>query len=253
VSANHDLPILDELGAEFSALIDAELGRAPLPAHEPPPTAQRQRARLPQRPSAARRGRGVRRVARRSTVVLVLLCLVGGVALAARFGGDGGTPAHTTPTTLGTSKAAGWRFSAYRDRRQLCFLFEVAGEMTSNCGAEPGADAARASSLVAGGKRFVVGLAGGTVDAVAVRVGPSHARGRTAAPLDPPAAIAAGVPGTTRWFVVPVDANRRDPARVTALDRAGQQLGQPYLDCSLGAAGEECERAIRARAAFAGK
>jgi hypothetical protein len=239
--ANPDLPILDELGAEFETLAEAELNRATHP----------ERARLPRRTSRAGSARGARRVARRSAVVLVLLCLIGGVALAARFGGGGGS-AHTSPATLGVSDALGWRLSAYRDRGRLCLAFTVGAELTSKCGPNLRRGELWAASALGGERRYVVGLAGAGVAAVEVRAGGSRAIGPARAPLDPDAARSAGLPARTRWFVVSVPRRRagRAPARAFTLDGRNRRLGPAYLDCSLGVVGP-CSHRIRSQAAGA--
>jgi hypothetical protein len=243
--ANPDLPILDELGAEFSALVDAEFDAPP----------QRPRARLPQQPPRPRR-RQAHRVARRSVVMVVLLCLVGGVALAARFGAGGDQPAHTSPTVLGKSASAGWQLSAYRDRGRLCVLFMAGDEPTSSCGPELGRDELWASSAAANSGRFVFGLTGPRVGAVAVRVGATRAGASTSAVADPEAAEAAGVNASTRWFVVPVQSTDLDarlaPAHALPLDDSREWLGPAYVDCSLGVVGAACQRRIKANAARAG-
>jgi hypothetical protein len=242
---NPDLPILDEIGRELEQLAAAS-PTALRPAAAPP--ARRRRGAH----SASRRGA---RITRRAGVLLVLLCLVGGVALAARFaaGGDR-APSHTAPALLGRAGGGAWRVSAYRDQGRLCFLLMTpGGALTSECGSEPGAEGVRATSLNAAGQRLVAGLAGPRVAAVEVRSAGQRADAPTHAAADPGAAAEAGVPAGSRWFVValPDGPAGSDPALVTPLDRAGQRLGRPYLDCSLGVIGRGCERRIRAAASAA--
>lgn len=263
--ANPDLPILDELREELEALAAAEPvngnGRHgsvhPRPVRREPHPAPRERQRMPAASPAPRRRRGqAPRVARRATIVLVLLCLIGGVALAARFGASGrDVPAHTAPALLGRAASGEWRLSAYRDRGRLCFYFAApSGELSSDCGAEPAADGLRATSVVDGGRRFVVGLAGPHVAAITLAAGPARGGSATRRPLDLDAAAASGVPAGARWFVIDLDAGSagRAPALVTPLDGDGQPLGAPFADCSLGVIGAACERRIRAAAANAG-
>jgi len=234
---NPDLPILDELAAEFAVLIDADFGRATTTARTRP--AHRRRAPA----------RSHRRVARRSALILVLLCLIGGVAVAARLGVGGGEGTiHTSPTTVGQSKSSGWRLSAYRDQGRLCLLFRAGGELTSACGAEPAASGLRATSLLQGAHRFVVGLSGPRVSAVKVDAGESQRVGWTRRVTDAGPAGEAGVPAGVRWFVVPLAGSAPAPARVAGLDRQGHPVGSAYVDCSLGVIGSACERQIRARA-----
>ncbi|HEX6667378.1 MAG TPA: hypothetical protein VF081_12370 [Solirubrobacterales bacterium] len=244
-SAKADLPILDEIGAEFARLVDAEFAQ---PQHE--------RARLPVPGAPGRRGRGARRVARRASLVLVLLCLVGGVAIAARFGGGGDRPMHTAPALLGQSANGSWRLFAYRDRDRLCVLFAAAGEPAAKCGGEPAANGLRATSAIAG-QRFLIGLTGGEVDSVAVRVGGAESVVAAKAVEDAAATAEAGVPAGTRWFVTPVNSAagglHRGPAQLTPLDAQGRPTGAAYLDCSLGLVGPACERQVRRWAARAAR
>ena len=64
---NPDLPILDELGAEFEAMVSAaEIDAPHAPAVACPP---------PRRRATRERGAQARRVGRRAAIVLVLVCL----------------------------------------------------------------------------------------------------------------------------------------------------------------------------------
>lgn len=235
---NADLPILDELGAEFSQLIAAELGE---PTRRPEP-----HTRIPRR-----RSRGAHRVARRAAIVLSLLCLVGGVALAARFSAGGEHPVNSEPATLGTG-AIGWELSGYRNDGRLCFILMAGGEPSAHCEGEPAPTGLRLASVVAEGHRFVFGLAGSRVRAIDVRVADASADGiatRAVAPGSDPAA--AGVEPGTRWFVAVLPSADNSPATVIARDRKGARLGKPLLDCSLGLLSPACERQIRSQAADA--
>jgi hypothetical protein len=179
-----------------------------------------------------------------------MLCLVGGVALAARFGnGGGGAAADTSPATLGRGATGGWRLSAYRDRGRLCLLFTLGeGKLSSECGPAPDPDKLRATSIDGQGHRFVIGLAGAQVSTVSVRVGDRRSSGSTKPAVDPAAAREAGVPDGTRWFVLALDHDLRAPAHVLAFGRDHRRLGPAYVDCSLGVVGRACQWAIRARA-----
>jgi hypothetical protein len=237
---NPDLPILDELAAEFAAMVDADFATAPAPMPR----------RL--RPAATRRSsHSASRIARRAAVVLVLLCLVGGVALAARFGSGGsGPPADTEPVTIGRAADGAWDLAAYRDHHRLCTAFTVGGEPAGHCSSTPAHDGVVANSLLAGGRRYVVGLAGPQVRSVTVSVGDGGASGKTHAVEDSGAAKEAGVPEGTRWFVVPVEQSGAAlaAARISGHDRDGHRLGPAYLDCSLGAISPACVRQIDSRA-----
>lgn len=251
MSANPDLPILDELGAEFAAMVDADFAASPGRRHGERP---HQRARLPQ--VAPRPRRGAHRVARRVAILLVLLCLIGGVALAAHFGaGAGQKDAHTAPTVIGQDTGGRWRLSAYRDRGRICLLFSAGGELTERCG-QPGLSRLQVTSAIADGHRYVVGLAPPRVRAVAVQVAGASATAATGPVADPDAADGAGVPRAARWFVVPIDpgaAQLQAPAAVVALDGRGHRLGPAYADCSLGGIDAACQRRIRARAGRASR
>jgi hypothetical protein len=234
-----DLPIIDELGAEFRRLVAAELAPG--------------RPAAPARP--ARRGER-RRVARRAAIVAGLLCLIGTVAVAARLGGDG-PASDTSPAALGAG--ASWQLSAHRHSGSLCLLLDASGGLSDSCGLLPGRRGVRATSALGVGVRYVVGLAGGEVAHVRVRVGGRVAAVATRAPEDRSRAGAAGVPAGVRWFVLevalggsgagttprvgaaPASSSVSAPAQVTPLDRAGRPIGPAVLDCSLGVVGAECE------------
>jgi hypothetical protein len=252
---NPDLPILDALGAEFEAMVNAaEPGR-----HAP-------RRRLPATPSRATRERGsqARRVGRRAAIVLVLVCLVGGVAFAALNGGGSGDHSHTAPTSLGRAGDGAWSFSAYRDEGRLCTVFVPrGGELSGNCGGAPVHGQVRAGSAIAGGRRYVFGVAGPGVERVSASLGEEHpasADRRTGAasvhdPVDRDAASDAGFPAADGWFVLdlgPADGPAGQPgapAVVVPLDRKGGRAGPAYVDCSLGVIGPACKRRIEAAAA----
>jgi hypothetical protein len=252
---NPDLPILDELGAEFEAMVSAtEIDRH---------TARR---RLPATPSRATRERGeqARRVGRRAAIVLVLVCLVGGVAFAALNGGGSSDHGHTAPTPLGHAADGAWSFSAYRNEGRLCTVFVPrGGELSGNCGAAPVHGQVRAGSAIAGGRRYVFGVAGPGVERVSASLGEDHPTGADqwagAAPVhalvDRDATSDAGFPATDGWFVLdlgPVHGTTgrpNAPAVVLPLEREGRRAGPAYVDCSLGVIGPACKRRIEAAAA----
>jgi hypothetical protein len=250
---NPDLPILDELGAEFEAMVSA----AEIDRH----TARR---RLPATPSRASRERGAqaRRVGRRAAIVLVLVCLIGGVAFAALNGGGSGDHGHTAPTPLGHAADGAWSFSAYRDEGRLCTVFVPrGGELSGNCGAAPVHGQVRAESAIAGGRRYVFGVAGPGVARVSASLGEDHpaaADRRTGAapvhaPVDRGAASDAGFPAGDGWFVVDLGPVRRAgesaaPAVVTPFTRHGHRAGPAYVDCSLGFIAPACRRRIESAA-----
>jgi hypothetical protein len=252
---NPDLPILDELGAEFEAMVRAaEIDR------------QTARRRLPATPSRATRERGAqaRRVGRRAAVVLVLVCLVGGVAFAALNGGGSNDHAHTAPTPLGHAADGAWSFSAYRDEGRLCTVFVPrGGELSGNCGGAPARGQVRAGSAIAGGHRYVFGVAGRGVERVSTSLGEGQLAGgerRTGAasvhaPVDRDGADDAGFPDGDGWFVLDLGPVRNAaghlsaPAVVVPLDRHGQHTGPAYVDCSLGVIAPACKRRIEAAAA----
>jgi hypothetical protein len=251
---NPDLPILDELGAEFAAMVSA----TDTDRH----TARR---RLPATPSRATRERGAqaRRVGRRAAIVLVLVCLVGGVAFAALNGSGSGDHSHTAPTPLGHADDDAWSFSAYRDEGWLCTVFVPrGGELSGNCGVAPARGQVRAGSAIAGGHRYVFGVAGQGVERVSTKLAEGRHVGadlRTGAasvhaPIDRDAASDAGFPAADGWFVLdlgPVHATGHPgaPAVVVPLDRHGDRAGPAYVDCSLGVIAPACKRRIEAAAA----
>jgi hypothetical protein len=255
-----DLPILDELGLEFGALVEAAFAADGRPDRH----TVRRRAAAP--PSSARRERGAqaRRIGRRAAIVLVLICLVGGVALAALRGGDGsGARANTTPALLGHDAGGAWTFSVYRDGGRLCTVFVPrGGELSGSCGAAPGRGRLRAGSAIAGGHRYVFGVAGREVERASVSVSEADSvtRGtwRTGAagvrrPVDPSAASDAGLPPGDGWFVLdlgPIKGGEQSaaPAVVVPLTRHGHRVGPPYVDCSLGVLAPACVRRIESAA-----
>jgi len=256
---NPDLPILDELGLEFEALARSAA------AAETERHAVRRRAPLPASPRSRERGAQARRIGRRAAIVLVLVCLVGGVAVAALRGGDGsGGHAHTSPALLGRDDGGAWTFSAYRDEGRLCTVFVPrGGELSGNCGAAPGDGHLRAGSAIADGHRYVFGVTGAEVARAEVSLsaagaGPPDGSQRTGAagvrrPVDPTAASDAGLPAGDGWFVLdlgPVGRGGRAaaPAVVTAFTRHGHRAGPPYVDCSLGVLSPACERRIESAA-----
>ncbi len=238
---NPDLPIVDELRAELRARLAADVSGQ---GQDAPQQTARRRApeRKPQRLGAARR------VTRRSIVIVALLCLIAGVALAQLDSRGGGPPRHTAPTALGAN--GDWTISGYRDEARLCLVFsaEKAG-ITSDCGSTPPADGLRATSLVAAGRRFVAGIAGARVRRVSVRVGGRRVQVATRSPAHPHAARAAGVPPGLRWFVADLGVGAGSaPAHLAGLARANRPTGPGLLDCSLELVGESCRRAYEDRA-----
>jgi hypothetical protein len=264
---NPDLPILDELGAEFEAMVSAtRASEADGAAAADSTDRHTARRRRPATPSHATRERGAqaRRVGRRAAIVLVLVCLVGGVAFAALNGGGSGDHVHTAPTPLGHAGDGAWSFSAYRDEGRLCTVFVPrGGELSGNCGGAPAHGQVRAGSAIAGGHRYVFGVAGQGVERVSTKIGEDHPTGadrRTGAapvhaPVDRDAASDAGFPTADGWFVLDLGPVRSGagrpgaPAVVVPLDREGRRAGPAYVDCSLGVIAPACERRIEAAAA----
>jgi hypothetical protein len=264
---NPDLPILDEIGAELATLLaaegatDARTADATAASRPSEPTRDRHAARhrTTSMPSRLRRERGAQasRIGRRAAIVLVLVCLVGGVAFAALRGGGSGTPSHTSPTRLGRAADGAWSLSVYRDGGRLCTVFVPSGgELSGRCGTAPGHGDVWAQSAVAGGRRYVFGIAGPGVAKVEAELDPSSgsAKRRAHVPADAGAAHDAGFPADDRWFVFDLGSTggsgrAHSPALVTPLDESGQPAGAPYMDCSLGVIGTECRRRIEHTAA----
>lgn len=223
------------------------------PRSSPPPPRDPLRA-------ARERGAQARRVGRRAAIVLLLVCLIGGVAFAALNTGGTGDHSHTAPTPLGHASDGAWNFSAYRDEGRLCTVFVPrGGELSGNCGVAPAHGQVRAGSAIAGGHRYVFGVAGQGVERVSTKLGEGHLVGRAGAapvhaPIDRDAASNAGFPAADGWFVLdlgPVHAAGRPgaPAVVVPLDRHGDRAGPVYVDCSLGVIAPACKRRIEAAAA----
>jgi hypothetical protein len=250
--ASIDVPILDELGAEFRELVAFELGGSaaaprvvqPAPRVGPAP-------RPDARPKASthrrhRRRTRAPRIARRAAIVLVLVCLVGTGALAARVGlGGHGVPSDSDPVVLGDVGQV--ELSAHRHAGRLCLLLALEGELSDQCGTPPPRRGLRAGSIVAGG-RVVAGFAGAAVARVRVEIGGRATVVATRVPADPGAASAAGVPTGVRWFASEIHLAGRAqiaPARLVPLDRTGRRLSAPVLDCSASVVGGACEHIAR--------
>jgi hypothetical protein len=120
----------------------------------------------------------------------------------------------------------------------------------------------RAGSAIAGGHRYVFGVAGQGVERVSTKLDGGHLVGAGrrggAAPVHAPvdhAAAAAGFPTLDGWFVLdlgPVHGatdHPGAPAVVVPLDRRGDHSGPAYVDCSLGVIAPACKRRIEAAAA----
>lgn len=292
IEHNSDLPILDELGLEFEAMVSAawaaeaegittvggvdEASAAEGPATSTPTdpgpagisaghdrhTARRRIAARPSRAARERRTQA-RRIGRRAAILLLLVCLVGGVAFAALRGGGSGGQGHTSPAQLGRADDGSWTFSAYRDGGRLCTLFAPrGGEPTSNCGPSPAPGHVRAGSAIAGGRRYVFGVTGDGVERVTAAVdagGTAHVDRRVDASAARPAgdrgaAHSAGFPTGAGWFVLDLGptrtaANPAAPAVVTPFTRHEHRTGPAYVDCSLGVISPACKQRIEAAAA----
>jgi hypothetical protein len=252
---NPDLPILDEIGVEFEAMVKA----AATDHHQ-----VRRRAAVTPSPARWERGAQARRIGRRAAIVLVLICMVGGVAFAALRGGDGSDgKAHTTPALLGRDAGGAWSFSVYRDGGRLCTVFVPrGGELNGSCGAAPGDGRLRAGSAIAAGRRYVFGVGGREVERASVSLAgagaaPRGARHTGAArvrrPIDAGAASEAGLPAGDGWFVLDLGPTKRGrqaaaPAVVIPLTRHGHRIGPPYVDCSLGVLAPACVRRLESAA-----
>jgi hypothetical protein len=270
IERNSDLPIIDELGTEFQALMTTAYAAEGEPFGDR--HTARRRAPLPAAPPARERGAQARRIGRRAAIMLVLICLVGGVAFAAFRGGDrSGGHAHTAPALLGRDPGGAWSFSVYRDEGRLCTVFGPrGGELSGNCGAAPRRGRLRAESAIAGGYRYVFGVSGAGVERVSATLGvmphpraprdlgagpdrPQSAREKVRAPVDPDAARDAGFPARNGWFVLdlgPVHGagQSASPAVLTPLTRRGHRAGPSYVDCSLGVIAPACRRRIESAA-----
>lgn len=237
-----DLPILDDLRSQLRAKIVADQvathGRrrrgAPVPA--------------PAVPERRRRTRGaLGRVTRRSVVIVALLCLIAGGALAAGLSLRGGSgPLDTEPQELGTQDGA--QVFGYRNDGHLCIRVETARRGAGYCGAAPTDASLNASSERMAGARYVVGYAAPRVRRVAVKVGDRRVVVAAHRPQDPEAAGDAGVPDRLRWFVADLGTATRAPAHLVALDANGHRVGPTLLDCSLAILDETCRRTYESRA-----
>lgn len=258
---NPDLSILDELGAEFEGMVSAAW-TAEAPGAAPDRHTVRRRAAAPSSSAGRERGAQARRIGRRAAIVLVLICLVGGVAFAALRGGGSGNSGHTAPALLGRDGGGAWSFSVYRDEGRLCTVFMPrGGELSGSCGTAPGHGQLRTGSAIAAGRRYVFGVTGAGVERVSASL--AGARGARRAiratapagvqnPVDRGAAGDAGFPTDDGWFVVDLGPVHRAagaaPAVVTPFTRHGHRAGPSYVDCSLGVISPACARRIESAA-----
>jgi hypothetical protein len=229
------LPIFEEMRAEFGELVRERLDEI----GEPPPAAAP--APLPQ---PRRRPRRAPVMARRVVLAVALICLLAGVAVAAHFTVGGGGSANTKPQLI--AKSAGWRLLGWRHGGHLCVELRSGGEVSEGC--VPAVGPLRATSVLGGTRRLVGGLDGPRVRSVVIEVGGHRVRAKTRAPIDPATARAAGLPSGSRWFIATFPRAADGPARILARGEGGARLGQPTLDCSLGAAGAACRHAARVAA-----
>jgi hypothetical protein len=225
--AVHDpeLPILAELEAELERELRA-LGQPAGPALRA----------IPLRTPA--------RVARRALVLVALLSLVGGSAVAGRAVLAGSPRAPSSGPALLSSGGQGadhWQLEAYLHEGSVCYAMFVADTASSACGT-PGGKEVRATSALSPTRRFVAGIAGAGVTHVLVRVGHRDLLIATHAPAG---AHRAKLSPGLRWFLASLAGAgaRQGPARVTPLDRAGRRVGPAVLDCSLGAGSPLCQEA----------
>jgi hypothetical protein len=231
---NPDLPILDELRARMRAEILARevASRQARPSRRPEPAAPTARV-------ARRRGATLGRVTRRSAVIVALLCLLAGVALAAGIGLQGGnTPRSTSPELLGS--VGGARVFGYRDGDRLCLRLEADGHGVGSCDMAPTLDGLSAVSSLVAGDRYVLGYADPAIRRLRAKVDGRKVVGRASLPEDTEAATEAGIPTGLRWYLLDLGHVGRDPAHLRGLDPTGRPLGRGVLDCSLAVIGRAC-------------
>jgi hypothetical protein len=194
------------------------------------------------------------RVTRRALLLVALVSLVGGSALAGRSvltRSHSPKPSGPALLAFGRQGPDNWQLEAYLYGGSTCYALFVVDAVSSACGRPPNSTGVRVTSALSATRRFVAGLTGAAVEQVLVHAGgsvlilPTHSLPNTSD------GRRAGLRIGLRWFVaiLPYDARTRGaPARVTPLDADARPLGQPVLDCSLSAANAICRRAADALA-----
>jgi hypothetical protein len=194
--------------------------------------------------------RGASRIARRSLILVVLLCLIGASAYGAREVFSGGGPnltvARQGPSALlatGHSGADSWWLRSYKREGDLCRVLVVSGSSeSSRCAPAPGPRSVSSTSMVSPSRRYVFGMAGGDVARVSVRVGGSTLVVPTHAP-NSARARAAALGSGVRWFLAILDrpsGNSNPPALVRGLDARGHALGAASVSCVESAEPQQC-------------
>jgi hypothetical protein len=228
----------------FLEALEREVHRSALRAARPSPHAH----------SRARRGEhsgrgGVSRIARRSLILVALMCLIGASAFGADRIFSGGVPnpnvVHQGPLVTVAGGHAGtdvWWLRLYRREADLCRVLVVAETESSRCAPAPGAGSLAATSVVSPLRRYVFGVSGGEVAQVSVSVGSSTQTVATHA-LDTARVGGAGLPGGLRWFVAVLDRPAgavNPPAVVRGVDAEHRVLGPARVSCVEGGEAESC-------------
>jgi hypothetical protein len=235
--------------AGASHAISARIEGARLPAAGRP--SQRSRIRTKTRsPRQALRPTGSR-IARRSLMLMVLLCLIGASAYGARQileGGDS-SPAvvHQSalvPVAHGHSGPDTWSLHLYIRGGELCRVLVVGETESSRCSLAPRARLFGVTSMVSPSRRYVYGVSAAGITHVSIHTGSTTVAVSTHTPPTA-AAHAAGLPSGARWFLAilrrPI--GEPDPAvNVRGLDAGGRPITHTFIDCPETPEPQSCRR-----------
>jgi hypothetical protein len=180
------------------------------------------------------------RAARRTAVLVTLLCLLAATAFGTRaaFFTSAQSPIQPHQSRFvalahGRAGADRWTLRLYARGGQVCSeLNVVAQQASSRCVPPPGKTALAASGLTSVARAYVFGTTGARVDTVTVRAGgapldiATHPLGKSARAL--------GVPASTRYFVAVLQPRSGRSARratLTGRDRVHAPLGRPSVVC----------------------
>jgi hypothetical protein len=181
------------------------------------------------------------RVARRTLMLVVLLCLIGASAFGAdhALSGEAEDPTEVrqgafVPVAAGRMGGERWSLRLYMRGGELCRVLSAGETASSRCSAPPRGAELGITSVVNSSRRYFYGVSGPAVARVTVHAGEAFANVPTHV-LTQQNAGAERLPKGARWFVTtllrPVD-EPDPPAQVQALDARGHQLGPSLTDCA---------------------
>jgi hypothetical protein len=212
--------------------------------------------RRPEHRVGQSRTRTSSRVARRTLVLVALLCLVGASAFGAGHilsGAPNPTIVHRSafvPVAKGREGASetrggdSWSLKLYMRGGELCRVLVVGEAESSRCSAPPGAHTLGVTSVISPTRRYFYGVVGPAVARVEVHAGELASSVSTHS--SPPAlARAAGLPRGARWFVAIVGrpvGEPDPPAHVRGVGFKGRPVTGALIDCAETTEPQPCPR-----------